>query len=307
MNTRRDFIKNTAISAVAVGTALAANQTIAHPRPQKNKVSLATWSINRTLFSGVHKLTDVARICREEFDIDGIEHVNQFFEVPTSNYLNKLNQQAKEYGVENVLIMVDHEGSLVSTNKAERKQAVINHRKWVDIAAYLSCHSIRCNAYGGANTFKEDPDSINRAAESFSELVEYAIPAKINIIIENHGRISSDPDWLPALMKKVDSPHFGTLPDYGNYGEGIDRYEAIRKSMPFAKGVSVKSSWNNDKTHPRWDLEKLLNISLDAGYTGFWGIESGIQNRGTTPQENKENEFKAVKWTKEVIDKVVMK
>lgn len=309
MNTisRRNFVHQSAVGAIALGTlpSLATQTVLAHPRPTKNAVSLATWSINGTLFSGTHKLTDVARICREDFGIDGIEYVNQFFQVPTSNYLNELNKQANAHGVANVLIMVDNEGALVSKDPQERKQAVINHRKWVDIAAYLGCHAIRCNAYGGGKTFQEDPDSIERAAESFMALIEYAEPAKINIIIENHGQISSDPEWLPALMKRVDSPHFGTLPDYGNYPDDIDRYEAIRKSMPFAKGVSVKSSWNNDGTHPRWDLEKFLNISKDAGFTGFWGIESGIQNRGKNPDEVKENEWKAVKWTKEVIDKVV--
>lgn len=303
---RRSFMQQSSVAAI--GAAAMAQQAIAHPRPTENKISLATWSIVQSFRAGVWKLTDVAGICRNDFGIDGIEYVNQFFEVPTSNYLNRLNKTASDHGVENVLVMVDQEGAMVSDDKQERKQAVINHRKWVDIAAYLGCHAIRCNAYGGpGNTLEEDPDSIERAAESFGELIEYAKPAKINIIIENHGGKSSDPRWLPKLCETLDSPHFGLLPDYGNYGEGTDIYEAITLAMPYAKGVSVKTRYNADGSHPRYDVERLLKISLDSGYSGYWGIESSL-NAGrelTTAEDIKQADWQAVKFSKQAIEKVV--
>jgi len=294
-----------AVSAVGFG---AVRVSHAHPRPTENAISLATWSIVRSFRAGVWKLPDVARICREDFGIDGIEYVNQFFENPVEPYLKQLNKAAADHGIKNVLIMVDSEGSMVAKDKKERMQAAINHRKWVEIAAYLGCHAIRCNAHGGGRTLAEDADSLDRAAESFGDLIDYAKQFQINVLIENHGGISSDPEWLPALCKKIDSPHFGLLPDYGNYGKiGRERLaEAVRAAMPHAKGVSVKAAWQPDGTHPGYDLAELIRISKDSGYTGFWGIESSMSGaRGSSPEEIRKNDWQAVLWTKAAIEKVV--
>lgn len=281
----------------------------AHERPTRDAISLATWSIVRSFRAGIWTLPDVARICREDFGIDGIEYVTSFFESPVDSYLKRLNRAAADHGVQNVLIMVDGEGDMVSKDRSVRMQAAVNHRKWVDVAGVLGCHAIRCNARGAGATPEEDPDAVERAAESFSALIEYAEPFAIDIVIENHGGISSDPRWLPELMKKVDSPHFGTLPDYGNFNEDADVYEAVRMAMPFAKGVSVKAGFEPDGSHPQYDLERLLRISKDAGYTGFWGIESSIRrdrdSAPTAPSAILRDDWQAVRWTKAAIEKVV--
>jgi len=308
---RRDWMFRTlgaglAVSAAHLGSARASQ---AHPRPAKDAISLATWSLVRSFRAGVWKLTDVAAICHKDFGIDGIEYVNQFFENPVEPYLKRLNKAAADNGVRNVLIMVDDEGDMIAKDKSVRMQAAINHRKWVEIAAVLGCHAIRCNARGGGNSMKEDPEALDRAVESFGELLEYARPFKINVVIENHGGISSDPEWLPALCKKINSPDFGILPDYGNYGALTpeQRADAVRKAMPYAKGVSVKAGWLADHTHPGYDLAALLQISKDAGYAGFWGIESSIRDAsGNSPEAIKKSEWQAVMWTKAVIEKVIL-
>ncbi len=308
---RRQFIQRSAVAGIGLSTlsTVGVQSVSAYPHPKKNAVSLATWSIVQSFRAGIWKLPDVARICREDFGIDGIEYVNQFFENPVESYLRKLNQEADKHGVKNVLIMVDGEGDMVSKDKKVRMQAAVNHRKWVDIAAVLGCHAIRCNARGGAKTPEADPDAIERAAESFSALIDYAKEFKINVTIENHGGLSSHPQWLPALMKKVNSSHFGILPDYGNYAptEKTDLYETVRLAMPYAKGVSVKAGWQPDGTHPQYDLGRLLKISKDAGYTGFWGIESGMRKskRSKNPEQIKKDDWQAVLWTKAAIDRVV--
>jgi sugar phosphate isomerase/epimerase len=285
--------------------------SLAHPFPKENAISLATWSLVRSFRAGIWKLTDVARICREDFGIDGIEYVTSFFEVPVETYLKELNQVASDNGVKNVLIMVDNEGDMVSRDRKTRMQAAVNHRKWVDIAAYLGCHAIRCNARGGGGSPEEDPGALERAAEAFGSLIEYAKESRINILIENHGGLSSHPQWLPQLVERVGKDHFGILPDYGNYHptDDADVYEAVRLAMPYAKGVSVKAGWSPDGSHPDYDLERLLEISRDAGYAGFWGIESSVRRpRGSqpsVPEQVKKDDWQAVKWTKAAIEKVV--
>ncbi len=309
------FSRNASTRRRFLGAAAAATSSLAYgaARPTKDDISLAAWSINRSFFRAHRwKNLDLPRICREEFGIGGIEFVNQFFENPTLNYLKQLKRNADDYGVRCVLIMCDSEGDMASADRVERMAAARAHRKWIDAGHFLGCHAIRCNL-GGPRPWKQDEDLVKRAAESFRDLLAYAEGAGMNVVIENHGGASSDPEVVVALMKEVNSPDFGTLPDFGNVNSGDDHYEVIRRLAPYAKGISVKASWSADGAHPRYDLEKMIRICQEAGYSGFWGIESSYGRRRDrsaeaelSPEQIWENEKKGVLLTKAVIERVVM-
>jgi sugar phosphate isomerase/epimerase len=234
------------------------------------KISLAAWSMHRMFFTkeidqlGMVDLT-------HELGIGAIELVNTFFPSPQYAYLKQLRKRAEDAGVRILLIMCDGEGSMAGPERESRLQAARNHRKWVDIAAVLGCQAIRCNT--GAQ--EGDPDALDRCAESFLALLEYADPAGINVLIENHWGASSDPAWLSALMKQVDHPRFGTLPDFGNFPDTVDRYDAVARLMPWAKAVSAKcydfDDMSGDET--KIDFGRMIGIVREAGYHGYIGIE----------------------------------
>lgn len=261
MTTRRSFVLSSALAAAAA----------AAPRQQAG-ISLAAWSFSGSFFQGKWKLLELPAILRNKLAIDGLEHVNQFFENPTLAYLQKLNRACSDSGVRSLLLMVDNEGATASPDTAERKQAAIAHRKWIDIAQYLGCHSLRCNMYGGAEKWKEDRDLVSRAAETMHALLDYAGGSGLNILVENHGRASSDPDLLVQLVKTVDHPKFGLLVDLGNWNAGDDRYAAVRKTIPYGRALSVKGTHGPD-ADPAFDMEKLLRLALDGGYSGWWALE----------------------------------
>lgn len=286
--TRRTFLSTTTLAAAT--------------RPTRDDISLAAWSLNRSFF--VEKKwtnLDLPRICREQLGINGIEFVNQFFENPTIRYLQQLKRNGATHGVNFVLIMVDSEGDMAALDRKERMQSAIAHRKWIDIAHYLGCHAIRCNMGGPRQNWKSDPDVVKRAAESFTSLLDYAKGAGLNVVIENHGGASSDPEVLSALMKTVNHPDFGTLPDFGNINPGDNHEEVIRRIVPWAKGISVKASWDADGSHPRWNLDRLIAICRQAGYKGYWGIESGYNREAKTNYW--ENEIKGVQLTKAALER----
>jgi sugar phosphate isomerase/epimerase len=329
--TRRSFLQQTssvlgAAGLAGAGTAAAASaqgSTSAverFRRPARDTISLATWSINRSFTAGLWDLLDIARICREDFDIDGIEYVTIFFkDVREQAMLRHLNQRAADHGVENVLIMVDQEGHMGSRDRKERMQAAVNHRKWVDVAAYLGCFAIRCNCTGVGNTVEEDPDALDRSAESFNALLEYARAARIVVCIENHGGgLASNADWLAALARKINNPNFGLLPDFGNFAapDPATTYARVRTMMPHAVDISVKGSWAPDGTHPRFSLDECLRICKEEfRYTGYWGIESSMRRPAAatgpapalSPLQIQREEWTAVRWTAEAIRKVVLR
>ena len=275
---RRNFLKSSLAAGGALSIAGAQgvlNQAFAantgSGAEKKFKISLAAWSLNRT-FRTTWTNLDLPRIAREEFGLDGLEFVNSFFDLPNYHYLRELKRRAGHHGVNLLLIMVDREGDMSHEDRQEREQAAINHRKWVDIAHYLGCHSIRCNAgYTRVGTVDE---RVARAAESFRLLVEYADQAGINVIIENHGGYSSMPEKLVSLIKQVGHPRFGTLPDFGNFPPEIDRFEAVKKLMPYAKAVSAKCyDFAPDGSHPAFDMDRMVETVLATGYSGYIGIE----------------------------------
>jgi sugar phosphate isomerase/epimerase len=210
------------------------------------------------------------RLCHE-LGIEGFEFVNRFFPSPQYQYLLRLRETAEELGIRLLLIMCDGEGDMAAPDQAERLQAARNHHKWIDIARVLGCHSIRCNVRGD----ESDVDAMReRAAESFGGLLAYADAAGVDVVVENHGGPSSDPDWLVSLVQAVDHSRFGTLPDFGNFPPDIDRYDAVATLMPHAKGVSAKCyDFDPDGNESTIDFARMLGIVRDAGYRGFVGIE----------------------------------
>ncbi len=273
---RRAFLKQgmAAAGGAAVWCALGAQPAVAAAASagaKKFDISLAAWSVHRMFYSGELKQIEMPELCRKQLDLGGLELVNTFFPSPQYSYCKDLSKRAADSGVKILLIMCDGEGDMAHADKAVRAQAVRNHRKWVDVAAVLGCHSIRCNS---GHAEPGDKAAIERCAESFAALVEYARPDGLNIIIENHGGLSSDADSLMEVIRKVGDPRFGTLPDFGNFPPQVDRYEAVRKMMPAAKAVSAKCHEFDEEGNERnIDYARMMKIVLDAGYSGFVGIE----------------------------------
>ena len=270
-NTRRDFIEKTMMLGAAgiVGPSIMNTtkaMTMQPTRMTKDDISLAQWALVQEMRDGKWKNLDFPRIAREDFGLNGIEFVNTLFEVPTADYLNQLKKNADDHGVKMVLIMVDAEGDPCQPDRKTREQFGINHRKWIDIAQYLGCHAIRTNCRGPKDVDKQE--GLKWAAESYNMLLEYAIEAKIKVVIENHGGVSDDAEWMISLMNEVDSLYFGTYPDWRNPQASYDNVEYLQKMLPWAAGMSYRNQPTEELT------AKMINISKEAGYKGWYGIES---------------------------------
>jgi sugar phosphate isomerase/epimerase len=238
---------------------------------QAYKISLAEWSLNRSLFKGTITNMDFPRIAKETYGIDAVEYVSTFFrdKAEDMDYLTKLKNECDKYGVKSLLIMVDGEGNLADTSLAARNKAVENHYKWVKAAKFLGCHTIRVNA-GGRGTMGQMQAA---AVDALSKLSAYAADYGINVVVENHGGNSSIGKWLAEIMKTVNKPNCGTLPDLGNFYE-YDRYKGVTDLMPYAKGVSGKThDFDENGNETQIDYVKMMKIIADSGYKGYIDVE----------------------------------
>lgn len=297
---RREFLRSSLTAAAAVGLAgpLASGLSAADDKAPLFKISLAEWSLHKALFGKQLDHLDFALSAKRDYGIEAVEYVNQFFidKAKNQEYLGEMKKRAEDNGVKSLLIMIDREGQLGAAADADRKKSVENHYKWVEAAKFLGCHSIRVNA-GSSGSYDEQ---LERAADGLRKLTEFAAPFDINVIVENHGGLSSNGEWLAAVIKKVDLPRCGTLPDFGNFnlgnGKTYDRYQGVTELMPFAKAVSAKSHDFNeagDETHT--DYFKMMKIVCDAGYHGYVGIEY---------EGGKISEAEGIKATKKLLERV---
>ena len=220
---------------------------------------------------------DFAKISKQEFGIRAIEYVNQFYmDTLNDSLVKELKNRADGEGVQSLLIMCDGLGRLGDPNEAARIETVDKHKVWADAAKALGCHSIRVNA-GSAGSYDEQ---MKLAADGLSRLGDYGNQVGLNVIVENHGGLSSNGAWLAGVMKLANHDRVGTLPDFGNFiinretGESYDRYKGTEELMPYAKGVSAKShDFDGDGNETNTDYERMLGIVKKAGYRGFIGVE----------------------------------
>jgi sugar phosphate isomerase/epimerase len=295
---RREFLKYSAGVTAGLSFASGAGGHQGAPKGKPFEISLAQWSLHRAIFAKQIDPLDFAKVTRNDFGIGAVEYVNQFFKdkAKDQQYLGELKKRAGDLGVKSLLIMVDGEGALGDPDEAVRTKAVENHYKWVEAAKFLDCHSVRVNAQS-SGTYDEQRD---RAADGLRRLTEFAAPHGLNVIVENHGGLSSNGAWLVAVMKKVNHPRCGTLPDFGNFrlGDGTmyDRYVGVKEMMPFAKAVSAKShDFDAQGNETATDYRRMMKIVLEAGYRGYVGIEYEGQTK---------SEHEGIRATKVLLEKV---
>ena len=294
-NSRRKFI--TSLSASIAASSLLSNADH-HKKKQLFEISIAEWSLHKSLFGKKITNLEFPVVAKKEFDISAVEYVNQFFKDKANdkNYLNELKKICDNEGVKSLLIMCDGEGKLGDPDKSKRISSVNNHKRWIEAAKHLGCHSIRVNASSSGSY----DDQQKLAADGLSKLSEFASTHGLNVIVENHGGLSSNGQWLSAVMKSVNMKNCGTLPDFGNFriggGKTYDRYKGVKELMSFAKAVSAKShDFDDNGNEIHTDYHKMMKIVIDAGYRGYVGIEY---------EGSKLGEYDGIKATKKLLESV---
>lgn len=295
---RRGFLKNAACLPAVAGLGLGTSSPGSGAEP-RFRIGLAEWSLHVAIQSRLITNLDFPRVAREHFGIEGLEFVNTLWEPPTQDYLRRLKAAVQKTGTRPLLLMCDGEGQLGHSEKATRLKAAQNHHKWVDAAAELGCHSIRVNLNSDVRVSSPaDIDALtSNGAEAIVSLCEYAAKAGINVTVENHGGISTNPDVIVSLVKKVKRPDFGTLVDLGNFPDNIDRYEAAAKLLSYAKAVDFKcKDFGPDGEETRINSAKMMQILLASPYRGYLAIEYD----GTRLPE-----FEGIARGKRVLDKIL--
>jgi sugar phosphate isomerase/epimerase len=343
MESRRRFLRNSGVLALGglflQKTGLGANPALRNFNTDNEiagkfdfEISLAEFSFAGQLMSGKMSNMDFPARAKNEFGINVLEYVSGFFNEKhtDSTYIKELKKRCDDLGMKNHLIMVDG-ANIADLDPAKRKQAVESHYAWVDAAKLLGCSSIRVNLGDTSKAITgvaDDPpgEAAMAAAEGYRMLLEYAAKQNMNVIVENHFGNSTDIDWLVGVIKTVNMSNAGLLPDLGNFCrqrstpetndlkgmlstkclQEYDRYEGVRKMMPYAKGISAKShKFDADGNETEIDYFKIFSIIKEAGFTGYVGIEyeGGLYNL-YDPSSGYMSDNDGIKATKALLERV---
>ena len=298
---RRDFLAGSSLAAAALAVpALLPGDDKEKKKKPLYQISPTQYSLHRMIGGGKLDNMDFTAFTRKEFGIAAVEYWNRpfFDKAKDKAYIGKMRKRADDVGVGATVILIDGEGNLGDPDTAKRKDSVERHKKWVEAAKKLGCHSIRVNARS-KGSYQEQ---LKLAADGLRMLSEFAATIKMNVIVENHGGLSSNGAWLASVIAAVDHPRCGTLPDFGNFildwttRKEYDRYKGVEELMPYAKAVSAKShDFGADGNETHTDYERMMGIVLDAGYRGWVGIEY---------EGNAMGEFEGIIRTRDLLNRI---
>jgi hypothetical protein len=211
-------------------------------------------------------LLDLPKIMRDELGMRVIDLMTRTMASLEPGYLEQLREQAEKHGcVLTNLKMNQTDLDMDSPDEAIRRKSLDEYKRTIDAAARLGVRWVR------PLPGKQRPDMARHAA-SYRELIDYAAPKRIQLLIENNGWLSSDPDGIPAVIQAV-GRDLAASPDTGNWRDEV-RYAGLAKAFPLAATCDFKAlTLGPDGQHKAYDLKRCFEIGWDAGFRGPWCLE----------------------------------
>jgi sugar phosphate isomerase/epimerase len=262
----------------AAGTA---QPNMRFPEQPRERIAIASYPFREYVAGrkdplGGHKLElkDFSAHVAEKFNIRKIEPWSEHFRSLDHSYLDQIRAGVEKAGGMIVNIAVDGEHSPYAADKTEREKSVSFRKQWVDAAAAVGSPSIRSNMPKAADS---EPDA-QRAADSLSQVVEYAARKNILVNMENDNPVSEDPFFIVQVIEKVNNPWLHALPDFANSlvtGREDHAYQGVQAMFAHAYNIShVKALETNEQGKEfRVDMAKTFNMMRSADYRGYCSME----------------------------------
>ena len=272
-HTRRQFLAITSATATALSLdPLCAIAKEANADLQ-GEVGVTTGSFMRhiTFDSAPGKISmlELPKFMRGELDMRVIDLMNRTLESFRPAYLGKLRAAADENGCIYTNLKCNQPGlEMASADPGKRREAMRVYKESIDAAHLLGCRWIRPLPSGG-----HDTSGLIRLADAYRELIDYAAPREIGLLIENTGWVSNDVDAMPGMVAMV-GDGLAASPDTGNWPNEELRTAGLTKAYPVAATSDFKAfQLEPDGSHSKYDLERCFALGWDAGYRGPWCIE----------------------------------
>lgn len=277
---RRRFLRAASLAAVTLPAAAlrAAEPPLRNGRPHF-KLSLAAYSFNRFLPRNWPKprAGDASMTLEDVIDfaaglnLDGVELTSYYFPAEvTEGYLRTLQERTFRLGL-------DISGTAIGNDFCvpdgpEREFQLTMTRQWIDYASLMGAPVIRIFA-GNVPKGETEAAAVDRCIVAINEALRYAAQKGVVLALENHGGITSTPEQLLSIVRRVDnSPWFGVNFDSGNF-RTADPYGDLEKIAPYAVNAQVKVAMSPNGIKQPADLPRIIDILRRANYRGYVVLE----------------------------------
>jgi sugar phosphate isomerase/epimerase len=292
-DSRREFLKKSA--SLAAGSVLLASvrkawavpsaPDLTFPTQVRARLAVASWPFRMFMEAPTNKwardpklpgmdLTEFPAMVVKRFGLHNIEPLDQHFRSTDRAYVGKLREAVEKAGSHVVDIPCTVQASFYDTDPAQRRLAVTNGKKWVDIARALGSPSIRTHIQGPE---KLTPD-VDRTAESLKQLSEYGASQNVIIALENDDNRTEDPFFIVKVIEKVRNPWLRALPDFCNSMLTHDQAfnnRAMQVMFRHAYSIAHVKDSEVGEHHKLFtaDVAKCFEIAVAAAYRGYYSME----------------------------------
>lgn len=289
---RRDFIYSSLgmCFAASGGSALLAKEPhLQFPVQARDRLAVTSYPFRFLLESPSNpahdpgkpgmNLTEFPAMVVQRFGVHNINPLLDHFSSTDPAYLDKFRKAVERAGSHMADLGLGH-GKFYDPDPVERRRAVEEGRKGIDVAVFVGSPSVRQHLQ------KSDvsPD-VGRAAESLGRLAEYGAKKNVVVNLENDNAISEDPFFIVEVIERVDNPYLRALPDFGNSIRGKDtayNLKAVAAMFRHAFNIShVKDTLRGvGGVVYKIDLEKEFGIAKASEYRGYFSMECDIGSTG---------------------------
>ncbi len=235
-----------------------------------NELGITTGSFMRHLSverkAGKLQLLDLPKLMRDELGLRVIDLMTATLASFEPAYVEDLRNRAEKADCLITNLKMNQKGlDMASSDRAVRKRSMDEYKRTIDVAHRLGCRWVR-PAPG-----RKRPDA-KRLTGAYRELIDYAAPKSISLLIENNGWMRDDDDAIPSVVRAV-GRGLKVSPDTGNWTDAT-RYKGLAKAFPVAVTCDFKAyMFGPNGEHPRYDLKRCFQTGWDAGFRGPWCFE----------------------------------
>lgn len=226
-------------------------------------ISIASYSFHGLLAEGKIDVFGYLESCKYRYGFDAADFWNGLIGTVDEDYITKVKQavEAREMRVANYHVDGVHLWEDDAQARERNYQGALTHLK---IAAQLGAETVRFDTGGKiAPMTSEQRDYL---AMRYREYCVFAAEHGFRIGPENHWGLSLIADNMVQLAKAIDHPAYGILLHIGHWEDG-DPDGGDRRLAPWTVHTHVDARVTRDR------LADRMQVLLDAGYQGYWGVE----------------------------------
>ncbi|MBC7804612.1 MAG: sugar phosphate isomerase/epimerase [Akkermansiaceae bacterium] len=227
-------------------------------------ISIAGFSVHGLVEESKINIFGYLESCRYRYHLDSADIWNGQIGTNDESVLRKVRHEIEEreltlanYHVDGVHLWEDDPDA----RERNYQNALIE----LKAAAILGAKTVRFDTGG---TFAPmTPEQHDYLATRFGEYCRFAADHGFRVGPENHWGLSQVADNMETLIHDIASPAYGILLHFGNWQLG-DKDDGDRRMAPYVMHTHVDAA-----TTFGGKLADKMQMLLDAGYTGYWGVE----------------------------------